>query len=118
MKASYDEENIDRKDIILLEQEVDVDKLLMELEDDELIEFDFKDREGGVNGTSFNQQVMNRIDDYYPQILDVEVVESIQNEMYIRGRERLMLVYLVLVAVSMFLFSTGIFRDIFEIFIL
>jgi len=36
MKVSYDEENRDRKDMILLEQEIDVDKFLMELEEDAL----------------------------------------------------------------------------------
>ena len=117
MKVSYDEEKRDGKDMILLEQEIDVDKFLMELEKDESIELNFKDREEGINGISFNQQVMNRIDDYYPQTLDVQVVEGIQKEMHVRGRERLMIVYLILVALSMMLFSTGIFKDVYELFI-
>jgi len=117
MKVSYDEEKRDGKDMILLEQEIDVDKFLMELEEDELIEFDFKENKGGVNGINFNEQVMNRIDDYYPQTIDVQVVEDIQKEIYIRGRERLMIVYLILVVLSMMLFSTGIFKDVYELFI-
>ncbi len=117
MKVSYDEENRDRKDMILLEQEIDVDKFLMELEEDELIEYDFKDKEGGGNGISFNEEVMNKIDNYYPQTLDVEVVEGIKNEIYVSGRTRLMIVYLILVVLSMILFSTGIFKDAYELFI-
>jgi len=118
MKVSYDEEKRDGKDMILLEQEIDVDKFLMELEEDELIESNLNDSDAVTNGNSFNQQVMNKIDNYYPQILDVEVIEGIQNEIYVSGRGRLMLVYLALVVLSMILFSTGIFRKIFEIFIL
>lgn len=117
MKVSYDEEKRDKKEMVLLEEEIDVDKFLMELEEDELIEFNLDTRVGGVDDTSFNKEVMDKIDNYYPEILDVQVVQDIQEEIYDRGKGRLMLVYLCLVLLSMILFSTGIFTDICEVFV-
>ncbi|WBW97456.1 hypothetical protein [Oceanirhabdus sp. W0125-5] len=117
MKASYDEENRDREELMLLDQEIDVDKFLMELEDEELVEYEYDSKGEGVDGINFNHQVMRRIDEYYPQTLDVQVIEGIQKEMCIRGRERLMIVYIALVVLSMALFSSGIFKGVYELFI-
>lgn len=118
MKASYDAEKTEGNELMLVQQEIDVDKFLMELDDEELIDYDFEEKGCCMITNGLSEKIMDKVDNYYPENLNVQIVEDINREIYIKGRQSLMMVYLVLVGLSIFLYSTGIFKELFKIFFL